>query len=456
MIIQDAVAGPDAHPAVAGMSTVEHRALKSLEALRHTLIPGGCHTYAKGDDQYPENAPPCIVRGQGCYVWDSDGNEYIEYGMGLRSVTLGHSYRPVVEAAYRQMLLGTNFTRPAPIEVECAEQLLSLIAPADMVKFTKDGSTATTAAVKLARAYTGREMVALCRDHPFFSYDDWFIGTTATSAGIPQAVSDLSVTFRYNDLDSVRSVFDLHRGKIACLIMEAAREVEPVDGFLRGVRNLCASNGTLFILDETITGFRWHLGGAQAFYNLDPDLSIFGKGLANGFALSALLGRREIMELGGIHHDQQRVFLLSTTHGAETHALAAAMETMRIYRDEQVIPCLYRQGERLRRHLNRAIEARRLGDYFAILGNPTNLVFETRDTDGRPSQAFRTLFLQETIRRGVLAPSLVISYSHSDEDIDRTVDAVAEALLVYRKALEEGVDRYLVGRPVKPVNRSHN
>lgn len=439
---------------VIGGRAARHWRVSPLD--RHALIPGGCHTYAKGDDQFPENAPTCIARGQGCHVWDVDGNEYIEYGMGLRSVTLGHAFRPVVEAAYRQMLLGNNYTRPATIEVACASQLLSLITGADMVKFTKDGSTATTAAVKLARAYTGRDLVAMCGDHPFFSYDNWFIGATAMPAGIPQAERDLTVMFRYNDLTSVRSLFEQHPGRIACLIMEAARTVEPVDGFLQQVRDLCAMHGTLFILDEMITGFRWHLGGAQAYYHLDPDLSTFGKGLANGFAVSALLGKREFMELGGIYHDKQRVFLLSTTHGAENHALAAAMETMRIYEEEQVIPYLYQQGVRLARGVTQAVEENQLGGYVAVVGNPTNLIYETRDGNRKPSQSFRTLFLQETIRRGVIAPSLAVSFSHTDEDIDRTVNVIAEALFVYRKALDEGVDKYLVGRSVKPVYRPYN
>ena len=433
-----------------------HPSSDYLEKRSHQVIPGGSHTYAKGDDQFPQNAPHFIARGQGCHVWDLSGKEFIEYGMGLRAVTLGHAYAPVVEAAYKQMLLGNNFNRPAPIEVACAERLLGCIPRADMVKFAKDGSTVTTAAVKLARAYTGRDMVAICADHPFFSYDDWFIGATGIPAGIPQAIRDLTVTFRYNDYQSVASLFEQHQGKIACLIMEAARTIEPSNGFLQAIRALCATHGTLFILDEMVTGFRWHLGGAQAYYDLDPDLSAFGKALANGFALSALAGKREFMDLGGIQHDKERVFLLSTTHGAENHALAAAMETMRIYQEEQVVPYLYRQGTRLAQGVNQAIELYELHRHFALAGNPTSLVYETRDHEGLPSQAFRTLFMQEIIRRGVLAPSFFVSFSHTDEDIDHTIEVVAQSLGLYRSALDDGIERYLEGRPVKPVYRRYN
>ena len=169
---------------------MDFRQSKALEQRSHALIPGGCHTYAKGDDQYPVLAPGFIVRGRGSHVWDVDGNEYIEYGMGCRAVTLGHAYSPVVKAAREEMLRGSNFTRPSPIELECAEELLGLIEGADMVKFTKDGSTATTAAIRLARAQTGRDRVAVCADHPFFAIDDWFIGTTPLDAGIPAASRD--------------------------------------------------------------------------------------------------------------------------------------------------------------------------------------------------------------------------------------------------------------------------
>ena len=422
----------------------------------HSIIPGGAHTYAKGDDQYPVQAPGFLVRGDGCHVWDVDGNEFIEYGMGLRSVTLGHAYRPVVEAAYGQMLKGTNFTRPATIELDCAEELLSILDNDFMVKFAKNGSDAVSAAVRLSRAYTGRDIIARCADHPFFSVDDWFIGSTPMSAGIPRAVRELTVQFRYNDIESLRALFAQNPGKIAGVVMEAATTAEPKADFLASVGKLCRTEGAVFILDEMITGFRWHLGGAQKYYGVVPDLSTFGKGIANGFSVSALAGKKEIMELGGLRHNKERVFLLSTTHGAENHSLAAAIETMKIYKQQQVIERLHQQGDRLRRGIDEVIRSLDLEGYFEVLGRSSNLIYATRDQSRQPSQAFRALFLQETIQRGLLMPSMVVSFSHSDEDIDRTVDGVGEALIVYRKALEDGVEKYLVGRPVKPVLRKFN
>ncbi len=432
-----------------------HRS-KQLQKLSHTVIPGGAHTYAKGDDQYPELAPAFIVRGKGCRIWDVDGNEFIEYGMGLRSVTLGHAYEPVIQAAWRQMQLGSNFNRPAAIELECAEKLLSLLPNAEMVKFAKNGSDVNSAAVKLARAYTGRDMVAICAEHPFFSVDDWFIGSTPMSAGIPRVIQELTVKFNYNDLESLRRLFRQYPQQLACVVMEVETTDPPRDGFLRGVQHLCREHGAVFILDEIITGFRWHLGGAQAYHDIVPDLSTFGKALGNGFSVAALVGKREIMELGGLDHGKPRTFLLSTTFGAETCTLAAALATMEIYQRGNVVERLWQKGERLAAGINKAIAENHLQAYFQLVGKPCNLIYVTRDHEQKRSQEFRALFLQETIKRGLLTPSLVVSYSHTDEDIDRTINAISEALTVYVRALAEGVEKYLVGRPVRPVFRKYN
>jgi glutamate-1-semialdehyde 2,1-aminomutase len=441
---------------LAAAETKDFARSRALQSKAHSLIPGGAHTYAKGDDQYPEHAPGFIVRGKGCHVWDTDGNEFIEYGMGLRAVTLGHAFEPVIEAAYRQMQLGINFTRPAKIEVDLAEAMLVLVDGADMVKFAKNGSDVTTAAVKLARAYTGRDLVAICGDQPFFSTDDWFIGTTEMSAGIPESISRLTLKFRYNDLANLRQVFEQHPGQIACVLMEAEAAIPPAPGYLKAVKELSEEQGAVLIFDEMITGFRWHLGGAQKFHGVIPHLSAFGKAMGNGFAISALAGKREIMRLGGLDHDQPRVFLLSTTHGAETHALAASLETIRIYRERSVVEFLWKQGEKLQTLIERSIAENRLADCFELIGRPCNLTFLTRDQQGARSQAFRTLFLQELIRRGVIAPSFAVSFSHTDADIERTAEAVYSAHVLFRKALDEGVDKYLDGRPVKPVNRKYN
>ncbi|MFF0428761.1 glutamate-1-semialdehyde 2,1-aminomutase [Streptomyces sp. NPDC004520] len=420
----------------------------------HTLIPGGAHTYAKGDDQYPEHLAPVISHGRGAHVWDIDGNRYIEYGSGLRSVSLGHAHPRVTEAARRELDRGSNFVRPSIVEVEAAERFLATVPTAEMVKFAKNGSDVTTAAVRLARAVTGRPRVALCGDHPFFSVDDWFIGTTPMSAGIPASTSELTVAFPYGDLAATAELLARYEGEVACLILEPAGHAEPPPGYLAGLRELADRHGCVLIFDEMITGFRWSEAGAQGLYGVVPDLSTFGKALGNGFAVSALAGRRELMERGGLRHPGDRVFLLSTTHGAETHSLAAAMAVQATYVEEGVTARLHALGERLAAGVREAAAAMGVGDHVLVRGRASNLVFATLDENLRPSQEYRTLFLRGLLAGGVLAPSFVVSSALEEADIDRTVEVVAEACEGYRKALEAADPTpWLAGRPVKPVFR---
>jgi len=324
-----------------------------------------------------------------------------------------------------------------------------------MVKFCKDGSDAMDGAIRLARAYTGRDLIAICGDHPFFSTADWFIGSTPMPAGVPEWTRSRTLKFAYNNRESVEQLMRESGSQIACVVLEAARLEEPRDNFLSWLQETCRRHGVLLVFDETITGFRWHKSGAQHVYGIQPDLSAFGKAMANGFSVSALAGRRDVMRLGGLDHDGERVFLLSTTHGAETHALAAAIATMETYRDHDVVGHLYRQGERLRAGVTAAAHRAGVERQVECLGRPCCLLFTTRDRQGRPSQEFRALFLQELLKRGVLAPSFVVSYSHTDGDIDLTIQAAAEAMGVYRQALDNGVEKYLVGPPVKPVFRPY-
>jgi glutamate-1-semialdehyde 2,1-aminomutase len=423
-----------------------------LQQRLHELVPGGAHTYARGSDQYPEGMAPILTRGRGARVWDVDGNSYVEYGMGLRSVTLGHAYEPVLEAVREVLPNGLSFTRPTELELQAAEDFVRL-TNADMVKFAKNGSDATTAALRLARAATGRAKVAIC-DQPFYSVDDWFIGTTEMNAGAP--ASD-TLKFRYNDLASLRTLFTEHSGQIAAVILEAATALaEPEPGFLEGVRKLCDDHHTVLIFDEMITGFRWAAGGAQACYGVKPDLSCWGKAMGNGFPISALAGRRELMELGGLATDAARVFLLSTTHGPETVSLAAFRAVVRAYAEDDPVGRMERGGTMLAAGVNSAAAEIGIADRVSVIGRPSCMVFTTKDTEGNPSQPFRTLFLQELLRRGVLGQSFVISAAHTDAEIEHTIEAAREAMLVYRKALDAGgVDGLLAGRPVAPALRRY-
>lgn len=422
-------------------------------ARAHRAIPGGAHTYAKGDDQYPEGMAPFMDHGSGCRVWDLDGNRYVEFGNGLRSTTLGHGHPAVVEAVRARLDMGVNFVRPHRLEAEGAERLIELIPSAEMVKFGLNGSDVTTAAVRLARAYTGRDVVVICRQHPMFATDDWFIGSTPMPAGVPAATRRLTVSFTYNDLSSLAEVFAAHPGGVAAVVLEAETVEPPAPGFFAGLRELCDRHGALLVLDEVITGFRWHERGAQYVYGIEPDLATFGKALANGFPVSALVGRREVMRLGGFADDRDRVFLLSQTAGAQPWALAAMLAVIDVYQRDGIARRLHEIGAELRRGIAEVVGAAGLSDYFQLRGRDCNLVYVARDQDGKPSQEFRTLVLQVLLEHGVLAPSFVVSAAHDAEAVAQTVDAVAAVTVAYRQALEQGIGSVLRGRPVRPAIR---
>ena len=445
----------------------------------HRVIPGGAHTYSRGDDQHPSNAPPILSGGKGSRVWSPDGREFLDYGMALRAVSIGYAEPEINQAAIRGLELGNSLTRASMIELEAAELLVSLIDSVDMVKFTKNGSTATSAAVKLARAYTGRELVARCAQHPFFSFDDWFIGSTPITKGIPADTIRQTKQFNFNDIASLEALVQAHPDQFACVILEPAATECPAVGtstgccgqaictrnfcgeqpnYLQQVQALCKKHGIVFILDETITGFRWHMKGAQHVHGVQPDLSTFGKAMANGFSVAAVAGRREIMELGSIDKPgQERLFLLSTTHGAEMSGLAAFIATMQFLNKHQVIPHLWQYGHALTQLLNRKAQEHGLSQYFKAAGPAANPYYLTTQADGSASFELRTLFAREMIANGVLMPWLAFSYRHGDAELAQTSLALDKAFAVCSTALRNGLEDALMGENIiKPVFRRHN
>jgi glutamate-1-semialdehyde 2,1-aminomutase len=431
---------------------------KSREFSRriHDLIPGGAHTYSKGDDQFPVNAPAAITHGKGARVWDLDGNSYIDCSMGLTSVSIGHGYEPVVRAVCEAAAQGVNFQRPAALELEAARRFLDTVQSGDMVKFAKNGSTVNTAAVKLARAYTGRSRVALCREHNFFSYDDWFIATTPVDRGIPTETRKLSAMFSYNDIDSVEALFRDPDHDIACLIMEPMKFDPPRGDFLRRVGELCREHAVVYVLDEMISGFKWGLRGAQHHFGVKPDLATWGKGIANGFSCCALTGRAEIMEIGGIRRKgEDKVFLISTTHGAETIGLAAMIATVEAFERERMIESNWKRGEQIAQGANRLIAKHGLGDYLELAGHPCLTALACRNADRKPDDAYRTLLMQEMIACGVLFQGMFYpTWSHQQTEIDEMLAAFDSACGVYARAVKAGTcDGMLVGPAAKPVFR---
>jgi glutamate-1-semialdehyde 2,1-aminomutase len=377
--------------------------------------------------------------------------------MALRAVHLGYAEDEVDEAAWRQIRNGNNLTRASIVELEAAELFVDLIDSVDMVKFTKNGSTSVSAAVKLARAFTGRELVARCAEHPFFSYDDWFIGSTPIKRGIPVETIGKTKLFAYNQIESLQALFDQYPRQLACVVLEPAATEKPRGEFLQDVRKLCDRHGAVLILDEMITGFRWHLKGAQYTYGVSPDLCTFGKAMANGFSVSCVAGRREIMELGSIETEgRERVFLLSTTHGAEMAGLGAFIATVGFMRRHDVIRHLWSYGDKLLALMQRMASKHGVGDSFKAGGVACSPHYATLDRAGANSLPLRTLFAQEMIRGGVLMPWIALSYRHGEAELAATEEALDGALAVYRRALDEGTERYLQGPVIKPVFRKFN
>jgi glutamate-1-semialdehyde 2,1-aminomutase len=421
------------------------------------VIPGGAHTYSRGDDQFPINAPQILAKGKGAYVWDDKGNKFLDYGMALRAITLGYANDEVNRAAIEQIDLGNNLTRASLIELEAAEAIVNLIPCVDMVKFAKNGSSVTSAAVKLARAFTGRKVIARCLQQPFFSYDDWFIGDTVIKRGIPQEVSEGTVNFNFNDISSLENLFLKFPNQIAAVILEPAATEEPKDNFLQKVKLICEKNGTVFILDEMISGFRWHLQGAHTYYNVIPDLVTFGKAMANGFSVAALAGKSEIMNLGGIKElGQERVFLMSSTHGAEMSSLGAFVRTLEIYQRDSVISHLWNYGKKLKSGMNAIAKEYGIQDFIGFDGVDCSPGYFTKNKSGQVSLELRTLFSQEMIKSNILIPWVALSTQHTNIELEMTLEAAKKAMKIYSLALEDGVSKYLVGPSIKPVFRKIN
>ena len=440
-------------------------------------IPGGSHTYSRGFDQFSSNAPEIFYKGKGAYLFDNKNNRFLDYGMALRAVSIGYSEDKINKAAKRQIDLGNNFTRASITELEASELFLKTIKNANMVKFAKNGSSAVTAAVKLARAFTNKSIILRCSDHPFFSYDDWFIGSTEIKKGIPKEIYKLTVNFKYNNINDLKDKIKKFKNQISCVVLEPSTIGCPNSNFYSGccgnfeckrdfkkenylmeVQNLCNENKIVFILDEMITGFRWRLGGAQEMYNVKPDISTFGKAMANGFSIAAVCGKREIMELGSIEKKgTERVFLLSSTFGAEMSSLGAFIETVKFIKKNNVINSNWLNGYNFIRTFNDVSESEGLIKYLYASGVPCSPYYVTLDKKGVPSLMLRTILMQEMIKEKIIFPNFIsICFYHNKDAIKKTRNALQKAFLIYKKAVFGKTSVYLKGNSIKPVFRKFN
>jgi glutamate-1-semialdehyde aminotransferase len=415
----------------------------ALLARARRSIPGASQTLSKGADMFVEGAYPAFLqRGRGCRVWDVDDGEYIDYILGLASITLGYAYPAVTEAVACQLGEGSIFSLPHPLEVEVAERLIELIPCAEWARFLKTGSEANSAAIRVARAHTGRDVVLYCG---YSGWHDWYAITTPRSKGIPKDFARFIVPFNYNDLPSLERALDESYGNVAAVIMEAALVDTPAAGFLEGVKKAAHAHGALLIFDEIVTGFRWARGGAQEYFGVTPDLATFGKGMANGLPLSAIVGRAELAR-------QFEEVFVSSTFGGDTLALAAARATIDEYERQPVIKHLWAAGRRFQEGFKRAVA--RTGAPVDCVGFPVHPKIVFCHAKDETNRMLMSLFLQETGRRGVIVhvAGFNISFSHSDADVDESLEVCEAALRIVGEALADGrVTERLEGRPYGEV-----
>lgn len=407
-------------------------------------VPLGSQTFSKSKTAYPEGVSPHFMkRGEGSHVWDVDGNEYIDFVNGLASITLGYNDPDVTDAVKAQLEEGTIFSLPHEIEIKVTEKIVEMVPCAEMVRFGKNGSDATAGAIRLARANTKRDHVAVCGYH---GWQDWYIGSTSRNLGVPSSVRDLTHSFTYNDLDSLEQLFEKCPDQIAAVIIEPMNSTAPNNGFLEGVKVLAQKNGAILIFDETITGFRYANGGAQEYFGVIPDLAVFGKGMANGYPVSAVTGRAEIMKL------MEEVFF-SFTFGGETLSLAAALATMNKLQQEPVVKTLWGQGRKVKKGVNTLIRKHNLENVLSITGKDCWSFLIFKDTDVYSQWELKTLFLQEVFARGVLTLGTHnMSYTHSDEDISKLLKVYDEVFGVIKDVVrEKSLDKRLQTKPMVPL-----
>lgn len=418
----------------------------SEELLERALrvIPLGTQTFSKSRTQYPLGVSPYYVtRGEGAHVWDVDGNEYADYIMALCAVTLGYGDPDVTAAVTEQLRSGVVFSLPHPLEIEAAERVVEMVPCAEMVRFGKNGSDATSGAVRVARAFTGRDHVAACGYH---GWQDWYIGATARNGGVPEATQRLTHLFTYNDIDSLAAIFREHPGEVACVIMEPMNSVEPLPGFLAECAALARREGAVFVFDETITGFRYANGGAQEYFGVTPDLATFGKGMANGYPVSAVAGRADMMKL------MEEVFF-SFTFGGEALSLAAAVAAMDKLRREPVVQRIAERGGKVLSGVAERIERHGCAGFLRVSGHPAWSFLNIADAGDCTSWQLKTLLEQEFFAAGVLAYGTHnMSYAHTDADVAKLLAAYDVLLPKMADSVANGtLGEHLRCEPLQPL-----
>ncbi len=408
----------------------------------HT-IPLGSQTFSKSRTQYPVGISPLYIKkAKGCEVWDVDGNKYVDLVSSLASVTLGYGDSRVNRVVRKQLKKGVTFSLPGILEAEVAEMICNLVPSAEMVRFGKNGTDATTAAVRLARAYTGKDRIVVCGYH---GWQDWYIGSTTRNKGVPQTTSELTEVFKYNDLQSLRKILS-ERNDVACVVMEPMNLNFPNPGFLEGVRELTKAHGVVLVFDETITGFRFSEGGAQELFNVIPDLSTFGKGIANGFPLSVVTGKREIMM------EMEEIFF-SGTFGGELLSLAAAKAVLQLHINQEVVPQLREIGTDLKERVSLAISQTNTDQLLSLSGDPTWVFLSWQGSENYSPEILKTYFLQEMFQLGVLILGTHnVNLAHTPKQLKKLEESYLTTLSSISKGVsQDNLESKIRVSPLKPL-----
>jgi len=418
----------------------------SLKLLRRAkkVIPCATQTLSKGYTQWSVGTVPLFIESaQGCEVYDVDGNSYIDYAMALGPMILGYNDPDVTAAAEKQLRKGTMFTLPSPLETEAAEALIRHVPSAEMVRFGKNGSDATAVSVKLARAFTGKEKVITCGYH---GWQDWYIATTERDAGVLPILKKYAYPMTYNDISSLKKIIAENKGEIAALIMEPVYTIEPEKGFLEEVRAITKKENIVLIFDEVYTAFRWSMGGAQEYFKVTPDLTCLGKAMTSGYPLSAVVGRRDIMQ-----HFEEVFF--SFTYGGETVSLAALIATIKKMENEKVHQYIWDIGKRLKKGIQESIKKHGMEEYLDIIGYPVKTAFNFKGNKDISPLEMKTFFQQECASRGILFIGYHLpSYAHKKEHIDFTIQIYDEVMGLLKQAIQKGnLKKLLRGKVITQI-----
>jgi glutamate-1-semialdehyde 2,1-aminomutase len=413
--------------------------LKQAEA----VIPLGAQTFSKSKTQFPFGVSPYFAtHAEGAYLYDVDDNKYLDFINSLAAITLGYQDPDVLKSVKTQLEKGTIFSLSSTLEYEVAEKICDMVPCAEMVRFGKNGTDATSAAIRLARAFTGKDHVAVCGYH---GWQDWYIGSTTRDLGVPKAVKNLTHTFEYNSLDSLETLLNQYDHQMAAVIMEPVNVNLPAPGFLEGVQTLAKKHGAVFIFDETITGFRFANGGAQEYFGVTPDLACFGKGIANGYPLSAIVGRKDIMM-------RMEDIFFSGTFGGETLSLAAADAVLKKLESNPVIESIWNVGEYLEQTLLKKIHEYELGAIFSLKGYPVWSFFTFEENPYFEPWELKTLYMQEMFKNGILCLGAHnISYSHNKDHIDRLLDAYEHYFKIVKDSKGADIKKMLNCEVLKPL-----